>query len=77
MYGYEINQMYLSAADDLLIHADAIRGLGIVDPSGFKGDVGQLASKILIGMALRKRPALCLRALVEEWDMQRIIRELY
>lgn len=64
-------------ADLLLIHADAISAGGITDMTGYTGDAGVLASRIRMGQLLRKRPGLCLRALVEEWDKERIVRELY
>ncbi len=30
-----------------------------------------------LGLALRKRPVLQLRSIVEDWDAARIVRELY
>ena len=67
----------LTAAEYLLICSDALKVHGIVDMTGIEHDIGKTCARIKIGQQLSKRPAVCLRAIVEEWEPSRIVRELY
>jgi len=66
-----------TAAESYLLHAEALRSPGVLDLSGYSGDVGKLAARIVLSRALELRPSMALRAIVEEWGPDRIVREIY
>lgn len=67
-------ERYANPAEILLFYESALRGREIKDASGFS-DVA--IPRIALGKALKARLGLCLRALVEDWPADRIVRELY
>lgn len=64
----------LELASVLLMHGGRAKLL-MVELNG--DDQRGVCSLSATALRLRSRPALALRAQVEEWDLQRIIRELY
>ena len=67
IYGSDAS-LLLDAANDLKHH----RGLVIVHHP--VSDTG--LSRVGLGLKLRERPGLALRAVVEGWDLDRVIREV-
>jgi len=64
-------------ASVLIEAADAVKKhYGLVLPAPDDRWLMEGVNRVAVGLKLRERPALALRAMMEGWDLDRIVREL-